>query len=49
MSAMTRTTKVERYIKRLEAKMEILPKDQAKLVKEIAADMRFEFNIEGSR
>lgn len=49
MSEMIRRTKVERFVKRLEAKIPVVSKEKSEAIKEIVADMKYEFKLEGSK
>lgn len=48
MSEMIRRTKLERFVKRLEAKIPVLSKEKSEVIKEIVADMKHEFKIKES-
>lgn len=47
MSEMIRRTKVEKFVKRLEAKIPVLSKEKSEFAKEVVADMKHEFKLEG--
>lgn len=46
MSEMIRRTKLERFVKRLEAKIPVLSREKSEAIKEVVADMKHEFKLE---
>jgi hypothetical protein len=49
MSEMIRRTKLERFVKRLEAKIPVLSKEKSEVIKEVVADIKHEFKLEGEK
>lgn len=45
MAETFRRTKLERFVKRLEAKIPILPKVKAEVIREIVEDIKYEFKL----
>jgi hypothetical protein len=41
-----RKTKLERFVRRLEAKIPILPKEKSEAIKEVVAELKHEFKLE---
>lgn len=47
MAETFRRTKIEKFVKRLEAKVPVMPDAKAEMLKEVIADIRHEFKLEG--
>jgi hydrogenase maturation factor HypF (carbamoyltransferase family) len=45
MAETFRRTKLERFVKRLEAKLPVLSKHKSEAIKEVVADLKHEFNL----
>jgi hypothetical protein len=47
MAETFRRTKLERFVKRLEAKVPVMPEEKAETLKEVIADIKHEFKLGG--